>query len=292
MAASGATHHIFVVSDATGQTAELVVRAALAQFEASDVQVHVLPEVRTAAQVRQAIAQAKQGGGFVVHTLVSAALREAVHREARLHEVPMVDLLGPILVRLADLLGRRPLAKPGLFHQLGRDYRSRFEIIEYAIKHDDGQNPRGLPEADIVLVGVSRTSKTPTSIYLAGNGWRVANVPVVPGLPLPEVLPRVDPKKIIALTMRPDRLLEIRRARLAQVPGSNRMGYADPKRLRAELEEAEAVYRRSRWPVVDVTDKSIEEIAAETIALIRLQQTGAAGARARRMRRPLPHEGD
>jgi len=268
--------HVFVVSDATGRTAELVVRAALVQFQGAEVQLTLRSHVRSAEAVRRVVDEASLAGGLIVHTVVSAALRNAILTEGRSRGVPTIDLLGPLLLRLEDLLRLQPMAKPGLFREMDQEYRRRFEVFEYAVKHDDGQDPRGLAQADVVLVGVSRTSKTPLSVFLAGRGLRVANVPVVHRLALPEELFRVDPRKIVALTIKPDRLLELRRARLQQMETPPKFPYADPRQVWAELEYAQRLFGQGGWPVVDVTDKSIEEVAAELLVL-----TGVEG--------PPPH---
>ena len=259
--------HVFVVSDATGRTAELVVRAALVQFQGADVRVTLRSHVRSAEAVRRVVDEAAEARGLIVHTVVSTALRNAILTEGRSRSVPTIDLLGPLLLRLEDLLRLQPMAKPGLFREMDQEYRRRFEVFEFAVKHDDGQDPRGLGQADVVLVGVSRTSKTPLSVFLAGRGLRTANVPVVHRLPLPEELFRLDPRKVVGLTIKPDRLLELRRARLQQMQTPPKFPYADPRQVWAELEYALRLFGQGGWPVVDVTDKSIEEVAAEILIL-------------------------
>jgi len=273
---SGTPHpnprQVVVVSDATGRTAEMVIRAALVQFQGADVQLHVRPHVRTAAALRAAAREASKLHGLIVHTLVSAELRNLMLTEGRARGVPTIDLLGPILLRLEDLLRLQPMAKPGLFREMDQEYRRRFEVVEFAVKHDDGQDPRGLHQAEVVLVGVSRTSKTPLSMFLAGRGLRVANVPVVQNLPLPEELIRVDPRKVVALSIKAERLLELRRARLQRMETLPKFPYADPRHIWAELDYAHAQFTQAGWPVVDVTDKSIEEVAAEILVLTGIEQ--------------------
>jgi hypothetical protein len=259
----------------------MVVRAALVQFQGAEVRLTLRPHVRTAAAVRAAAQEAGQAGGLIVHTLVSAELRNLMLTEGRARGVPTIDLLGPLLLRLEDLLRLQPLAKPGLFRELDEEYRRRFEVVEFAVKHDDGQDPRGLQQADIVLVGVSRTSKTPLSMFLAGRGLRVANVPVVQNLPLPEELARVDPRRVVGLSIKPERLLELRRARLHQMETPPKFPYADPRQIWTELEYARDQFNRAGWPVVDVTDKSIEEIAAEILVLVGIEQPAARPAAGR-----------
>lgn len=281
-----AARQILIVSDATGRTAEMVVKAALVQFQGAEVDLHVQPHVRTADGVRAAVQRASRLRGLIVHTLVLPDLRNLMLTEGRARDVPTIDLLGPLLLRLEDLLQLQPLAKPGLFREKDEEYRRRFEVVEYAVKHDDGQNPRGLPQGDIILVGVSRTSKTPLSMFLAGRGLRVANVPVVSRLPLPEELTHLDPRKVVGLTIKAERLLELRRARLQQMETPPKFPYADPRLIWAELEYAQSQFSRWGWPVVDVTDKSIEEVAAEVLVLTGIDQPAAPPAALRGIRPP------
>ena len=266
---------IVIASDATGRTAELVVRAALVQFRGAEVGVHVRPHVRTPEAVRGAVKAAAELGGLIVHTLVSPELRNLLLAEARARDIPSIDLLGPLLFRLEDLLELPPLSHPGLFREMDAEYRHRFEVMEFTVRHDDGQDPAGLAQADLVLVGVSRSSKTPLSIFLAWRGLRVANVPVVQGLPLPDELARVDRRKVVGLTIKPERLVELRRSRLQQMETPPKFPYADPRQIWAELELARGLCAAAGWPMVDVTDKSIEEIAGEILLLTGREQPAA-----------------
>lgn len=250
----------------------MVVRAALVQFRGAEVRLHLRPGIRTPEGVRAAVLEASKLGSLIVHTLVSPALRNRMLTEGRALGVPTIDLLGPLLLRLEDLLQLQPMAKPGLFREQDEEYRRRFEMVEFAVKHDDGQNAPGLLQADIVLVGVSRTSKTPLSMFLAGRGLRVANVPVVHQLPLPEELALVDPRRVVGLTIKAERLLELRRARLQQMDTPPKFPYAEPRQIWAELEYARSQFHRGGWPLVDVTDKSIEEIASEVLVLAGIEQ--------------------
>jgi len=218
--------------------------------------------------------------------MVSSELRSLMLTEGRAHGIPTIDLLGPLLLRLEDLLRLQPMAKPGLFREMDQEYRRRFEVVEFAVKHDDGQDPRGLQQADIVLVGVSRTSKTPLSMFLAGRGLRVGNVPVVHKLPLPEELAGLDPRKVVGLTVRAERLLELRRARLQQMETPPKFPYADPRQIWAELDYAHDQFSRAGWPVVDVTDKSVEEVASEVLVLTGIEQPAGHLAAGRDYRPP------
>jgi len=263
---------IVVASDGTGHTAEVVVRAALMQFRGAEVQIRLRADIRTPEDVRAAVREAGRVGGLIVHTLVSQEMRSLMLTEARAQRVPTIDLLGPLLLRLEDLLALQPLAKPGLFRDADAEYRRRFEVMDFTVRHDDGQAPEGLLHAELVLVGVSRTSKTPLSMFLAWRGVRVANVPIVHHLPLPDELSRVAPRKVVGLTIKPERLLELRRSRLQQMQTPPKFPYADVRQIFAELEYARALCVAGGWPMVDVTDKSIEEVAAEILVLTGREQ--------------------
>ncbi|CBE68574.1 putative phosphotransferase Gmet_3384 [Candidatus Methylomirabilis oxygeniifera] len=268
LSTAGGRHQILAISDATGATAELVVQAALAQFQAAEVEIRRLPNIRTVDEVRRVIEAAHVSKAIIVHTLVSEELRQTVLREGRERGVETIDLIGPLLLRLSDQLRVAPLMQPGLFRQLGQEYLHRIEAIEYTVKHDDGQHPLGLDRADIVLVGISRTSKTPLSIYLAGKGWRVANVPIILNLPLPGRLMTIDQDRIVGLVVAVDRLVELRRARIERKHAPVAEAYAELEKVRAELSYSRSLFRKAGWPVIDMTCKSIEEAASELLTII------------------------
>ncbi len=261
-------HHVVAVSDATGGTAELVARAALAQFQTAKVDIRRFPNVRTVADIRRAIEAAVARRGIVIHTLVSDELRRAALREGRKRGVATIDLMGPLLLRLSDLLQASPQIQPGLFLRLREGSVHRMEAVEYSLKHDDGENPFGLDRADIVLVGASRTSKTPLSLYLSWKGWLVANVPVILNLPLPGPLMRIDQSRIVGLVVAAERLVELRRARLEHPDAPLNGAYADPEQVRSELRYSRSLFRKAAWPAIDMTSKSIEEAATEVLGLV------------------------
>ncbi len=205
--------HIYVVSDATGKTGWRVVQAAALQFDTSDVVMERLGGIQDEASVKRVVEKATRTGGLVVHTLVSPQLRRVMLEAGRRQGIITIDLLGPVLTRLTEALQISPKAVPGLFQQLDEEYFARIDAIEYTVNHDDGRNVRDLDEADLVLVGVSRTGKTPLSVFLAYRGWRVANVPIVLGIDPPAELFRVDPQRVVALTIEPERLMSLRQAR-------------------------------------------------------------------------------
>ena len=262
-------HVVFVVSDATGATGQRVVRAALAQFANADVAVELRPGVREAKQVKKVVKEAAAAGGTIVHTLAVPKLRETMFSEGRARHVVTIDLMGPLVARLSECLELAPLAQPGILRQLDESYLHRIEAIDFAVRHDDGRNPGDLPQAELILVGVSRTSKTPISIFLAYRGWRVANVPIVVDLEPPAALRRVDRSKVVALTVDPARLVLLRKARASRMGRGPLLQYASMEHVQRELDWAELLLRRDRWATVDVTNKSIEECAAEIIALQR-----------------------
>jgi [pyruvate, water dikinase]-phosphate phosphotransferase / [pyruvate, water dikinase] kinase len=265
--------NIFAVSDGTGITAERVVRAALVQFDAPDIQITRYGGVVTSARVREIVQEAADQGGFIVHTLVYEGLRHHMLTIGRSMNVITIDLMGPLLARLSELLASQPLSKPGLFQPFDSSYMERINAIDFTVRHDDGRNIEDLDQAQIVLVGVSRTSKTPLSIYLAYRGWRVANIPIVLGFNPPKQLFQLPHKRVVGLIIHPERLVELRKAR-AEHMGITGIGYADLDHVRKEITYAYEIFDQRRdWPIVDVTTKPIEESAAEVVSLI-----GYAGA--------------
>ncbi|MCK4548120.1 MAG: kinase/pyrophosphorylase [Candidatus Eisenbacteria sp.] len=263
----GQYRHVFAVSDGTAQTCELVLKSALSQFEPTRATVHRVPSVRTRKQVEDLMEEVTGVNGVVVYTMVSPELRHVVTELGRARGVPTVDILGPILTRLTDLLELSPLARPGVFRQLDQEYFRRIEAMDFAVKHDDGQDPEGWLRAELILVGVSRTSKTPLSIYLAYRGWRVANVPLVPGVDPHPVLFEVDPQNVIALTMTPERLMTIREERAASFECGNLESYVSYDSIRREVVEAMKLFGSRGWPVLDMTHKSVEEAATELMRI-------------------------
>jgi hypothetical protein len=260
----------FAVSDGTGTTAERVMRAALTQFEGQDVQITRYGRVRTVERVHEVVDEAVQTGAFIIHTLVSADMRRLILEEGRQRGVATIDLMGPLLARLTEVLSATPRAEPGLFAPFDDAYLGRVEAIRFTVDHDDGRNVHDLPQADIVLVGVSRTCKTPLSIYLGNQGWRVANVPLIWGIDPPDLLFKLPRRRVVMLMVQPERLAVLRENRVERM-GTLSQKYATLDFVRQELVYAfELVDRRSDWPIVDMTYKSIEEAAAEVVTLLGL----------------------
>src|SRR5215475_1454596 len=260
-------HRILVVSDSTGATAEHVLQAALAQFDATDVVVERRAETRTLDQVRSVVIEAHQSGSMLVHTLASTDLRREIYLRANERGVHSVDLLGNLLSDLSVYLGAPAGGIPGGLHRFDENYYRRTDALTFVVKHDDGLRLEDLGQADIVLVGISRTSKMPLSIYLAVRGYFVANVPIVYGVEPPEELFRIAQKKIVALRMDAIRLNNIRQQRLRQFREDARRAYIDAKQVQLEVQWADDVFARAWWPVVDISLKSLEEVAVEVVSL-------------------------
>lgn len=255
---------ILVASDATGETGEKVVRAALVQFFGHEgVRIQVLTHVLDEPAVRAVVEQAKQRKALLVYTIVAPPLRALVRRLAEEAEVRAIDLLSGLLLQMAMHFGEDPLYTPGLGHELDAEYFRRVEAVEFAVNNDDGREPKNLKRADVVLVGISRTSKTPLSQYIAHRGYRVANVPLVLGIPLPREIEQIDPRRVFGLLVDPSILGEIRRTRMKHLgmePGSD---YGDVRRIRQELEYCRQIFQKHpEWTLLDISGKAIEETAS------------------------------
>lgn len=253
---------IYVVSDSTGETAERVVRAALLQFPDQRVRVRLFTRVRDQSSVRDVLAKAKEAEAMVVFTLVRPELRDYFFEHARQKQVEVVDVIGSLIHKVAGFLEATPLNIPTAQMSLSEEYFRRVEAIEFAVKSDDGKEPRNLRKADLVLTGVSRTSKTPLSTYLAGRGLKVANVPLVYGVDPPKELYEVPEHRVVALTIDVDLLLEIRKERLKQLGMPVDANYGMREHVKAELDFAHGLFREHpSWMVVNVSNRAIEETA-------------------------------
>lgn len=259
--------HIHLVSDSTGETVATVARACLVQF--SDVRAiqHLWYLVRTPGQVERVLPGIANDPGLVLFTVVDNDVRRALETGCYGLGVPCVPVLDPVMSGLASLLGRGIAGRPGSQHVLDAAYYRRMDAIEFTISHDDGQLLNDLDAADVILVGVSRTSKTPTCTYIANRGLKAANVPMVHGIPLPEELDRVTRPVIVGLTREPKSLSEIRLNRLKMMNDSEASEYAQVEAVTEEVAEARRIFARRGWPVIDVTRRSIEEAAATIIEL-------------------------
>lgn len=261
---------IFVVSDATGETAERVVRSALVQFEKAPATVIRRGHVRSPEQLRAVVQEAAGHDSLILHTLVSDELRRHMLAESRAHGVDAMDVMGPVLDRLATHLRLTPKEKPGLFKQLAEARSRQIEAVEFAFRHDDGQNVDELSRAEVVLVGVSRTMKTPTTLYLAYQGWFAGNVPIVPEIPVPPTVLSLPHERVFCLVMDPNRLLELRRVR-ANTFAIPAKSYASLESIHKELRHSDRLRRDHGWRQVDVTGKSVEEVAREIVGLLPIE---------------------
>lgn len=252
---------IYICSDAVGETAEAVVRATIRQFDAHQVKIKRVGHIRNEDEIRLIMEEAAGSGGFVAFTLVQPELREMMKEESIRLGVRAVDIMGPMMQAFIDTFNDSPKRKPGLLHEMDDAYFRRVEAIEFAVKCDDGRDSNMLLQANIVLIGVSRTSKTPLSIFLAHKGYKVGNFPLVPEVKPPQQLLQLPGSRVVGLTMDAEQLLKIRTERLRAVGLPYGAKYATLQRISEELEYAHDIMKRIGCPVIDVTDKAIEETA-------------------------------
>jgi [pyruvate, water dikinase]-phosphate phosphotransferase / [pyruvate, water dikinase] kinase len=252
---------VLVLSDSVGETAELVVKAAASQFHAAGVEIRRIPYVEDQGTINEAIDLAKELGAIVTFTLVVPELRNYLIETAKNHGVTIVDIIGPMLSTMEQTFNKSPKNEPGLVHKLDEDYFKKVEAIEFAVKYDDGRDPRGILKADIILVGVSRTSKTPLSQYLAHKRLKVANVPIVPEVEPPAELYQVPPEKCFGLKITPSKLNNIRKERLKALGLDDHANYANVERIKEELKYFEKVIEKLNCTVIDVSNKAVEETA-------------------------------
>ena len=259
---------VVVISDATGETAERIVRAALLQFSDKPVKVRLYSSVRLESEVERIVERAVELHALIVFTVVNRDARDLLLRTLERHNVDAVDLMGPLIAKLTGFLSSEPAGVPGLLHTIGEDYFRRIEAVEFAVKNDDGAEPRNLPKADLVLVGISRTSKTPLSTYIAQKGLRVANVPLVLGVAPPSELEQVEDRKVYGLIIQAPSLLKIRQSRLKHLGMPKDTSYGTREHIEQEIEYSRGIFRdHPNWPVIDVTNKAIEETAADILRL-------------------------
>ncbi len=265
---------IVILSDGTGETATSLARATMTQFTEKEVFFTRYKNVRTTEQVDAIFNEAAIYHDLVIYTIVSPEMREYISEIARKKHVRTLDLIGPALTVFSNYFDQEPSAVPGLLHQVNDNYFKRVAAMEFTLNHDDGRNLKSLHLADVVLVGISRTSKTPLSVYLSQHGIKVVNVPLVMGTNPPEALFKIDQRKIFALTIDPQALREIRQKRLSRLGAEQHTGdYATMERVNQEVEWANQIYKENkRWPVFNVTGKAIEETAAEIMKLLHMRQ--------------------
>ncbi len=253
--------NVYVVSDSIGETAELVVKAALIQFNNGCYKLQRIPYVDDEGTIMEVIELAKENNAMIAYTIVKEHLRQYIKAKTEEANIIAIDIMGPLIDGMTEHFGKVPILEPGIVHKLDENYFKRIEAIEFAVKYDDGRDPRGIIRADIVLIGVSRTSKTPLSQFLANKKYKVANVPIVPEVEPPEELFKVDRKKCVALTIDPETLNHIRKERLIALGLNEQASYAKLDRIKTELDYFNKLVERLGCTVIDVSNKAVEETA-------------------------------
>ncbi|WP_205668505.1 pyruvate, water dikinase regulatory protein [Ammoniphilus sp. CFH 90114] len=265
---------VFIVSDSVGETAEVVVKATASQFDGHAIDIRKFPYVEDEGTINELVLAAKELKAIIAFTLVIPELRTHLKNTAKEQGVTAVDIMSPMIEAMEGVVRKKSKNQPGLVRQLDEEYFRKVEAIEFAVKYDDGRDPRGLLRADVVLIGVSRTSKTPLSMYLANKRYKVANVPLVPEVEPPEELFMIPVKKCIGLTISPDQLNMIRRERLKALGLASQANYASLERIMQELEYAEKVMKRIGCPVINVSNKAVEETSNLILEIIRKRSQG------------------
>ncbi len=264
--------HLHLISDATGETLIAVSRAAAAQYQGVSSIEHIYPLIRTEQQLEKAISEIQTAPGMVLYTLVEPAHSARLEEACRACGAPTLSILGPILNFFQSYIGTSATPRAGAQHILNADYFRRIDALNFTLVHDDGINVENYEEADVVLVGVSRTSKTPTSIYLANRGVKTANMPMVPGVALPPSILSLKNPLIVGLLASPERIIQIRQNRLLSLRADEASDYVDRNRVTEEIGASRRFFERQGWPTLDVTRRSIEETAAAIIDLLRLHR--------------------
>ena len=262
------TKMIYLVAEGTGETITKIARAALAQFQHGKFEVRHFFQVRSEEQIRQVMKQAVKDKALVAFSMVEAKLSEFLLSETNRLDIKAIDVIGDFIVQLSMFLGIKPTEIPGGQHILDEEYYRRIEAINFAVKHDDGKLPEGLAMADFVLVGLSRTGKTPLSTYLAHQGWKVANIPLHPDMETPDELFSLDARRVFALTIDVENLVRVREARLVHLGLSADAKYADPVKITDEIEWCDGFLQKQHgWRIIDISNKAIEEVATSIINL-------------------------
>jgi len=260
---------IYACSDSLGETAERVARAAASQYDKQEFNIIRVPYIRSEQQIEELVCKAEANKAMICYTIISPSLRRKLRELTKTANVTVVDIIGPMLAGVGTLTDTEPTLKAGMIHQLDEEYFKRVEAIEFAVKYDDGKNPMGFLKADIVIVGVSRTSKTPLSMYLAHKRIKAANLPLVPEVSLPPELFQIPARKIVGLILDPFKLNFIRSDRLRSMGLDANASYANIERINEELEYARGVMRRLHCPIIDVSSKAIEETANLVMEIVK-----------------------
>lgn len=260
---------VYIVSDSIGDTAEFVVKAVASQFDSGHVEMRRVPFVENESQIQHLFDEAQKCNAIIAYTLVVPELRKVMEQETMKHSVCTADILGSLMGAFSRVTCREPRSEPGRVRMLDEKYFRRVAAVEFAVKHDDGKEPRGFQKAEVVLIGISRTSKTPLSMYLAHQGILVANLPLVPEVEPPAELFFLPPQKVIGLILEPSQLRQIRQERLKALGLSDDVNYVAVERIEEELEYARRIMKKIGCTVFDVSNKAVEEVANRIIQLIR-----------------------
>lgn len=260
--------HIYIASGGKGLAGENVVKSILVQFPDFKVPTSIVSDLHTEERAQAVVLKAKENNGIIVHTMVNKRMRSYLTSLCNEHGVVNFDLMGQLSDYLTDALGAEPVQVPGLFRKMNQDYFDRVAAIEFSLSTDDGMNVRKLSQADIILTGISRTGKTPLSVYLAMFGWKVANVSLVKDIPPPEELFRVDDRRVFGLTVDPDSLLAQRKRRVTQMGNFNSESYLNLTTINDELYMADKIFRKGHFTVIDVTNKPVETLANEIVHML------------------------
>jgi regulator of PEP synthase PpsR (kinase-PPPase family) len=270
--------NLHLVSDSTGETVGSVARAALVQFADVDAEEFSWTLVRSKAQLERVIEGIRENPGAVMYTLADVTLRDMLKRECARRGIPCIEILSGVVSELSSYLGVESHAQTGKQYELNEEYFTRMDAINYALAHDDGQAHWEMEQADIVILGVSRTSKSPTCMYLAYRGYKAANIPLVLDCPLPPSLETLKKPLVVGLTINPERLQQIRRSRLQSLSQDQETNYVDMEYMQREIGAARKLYAKHRWPVIDVTKRSVEETAATIVQYLKKHQEKAAAS--------------
>lgn len=260
---------VYVVSDSVGETAEFVVKAVAAQFDEENIEVRRYSYAEDNEDIEEVISLAEKSNSVIAYTVVVPELKDYLDIRSKAEGILAIDLLNPLMKAFTEKFNKKPNYQPKLLRKLDDDYFRRVEAIEFAVKYDDGRDPRGVLKADIALIGVSRTSKTPLSMYLAHQGYKVANVPLVPEVKPPDELFRISRSKCVGLIITPDKLNEIRKERLRALGLKSEANYASYERILEELDYAEKIMKRVGCPIINVNNKAVEETANLIIDILK-----------------------
>lgn len=264
---------VFIVSDSLGETADRMVGAALKQFDVNNVEIRRFPHVTTEKKVERLVKEAEQSKSLIAYTIVVESLRRYMKELAAQKGIEAVNLLEPLLHSMEKTFESAPKKEPGMMHKLDEEYFRRIEAVEFAVKYDDAQDTSGILKADLVLIGVSRTSKTPLSMYLAHKQFKVANVPLVPEVKVPDELYQLPRERCVGLVISPQKLNSIRRVRLRTMGLKEEADYASMDRILKEIDYAENIMKRVGCPIINVSDKAVEETASYILEFLKVERS-------------------